>query len=118
MPVRVGFSRYRKEMLERELKGIIETLPMLGLEKVILTGDMVSEDYAPDSRIDLIVVQKTDLVFGRRADFFSYHLNTTMAVDAQVYTPEEFEELRERLPALHQACKNGRVIFELTPESV
>ena len=112
MPVRVGFSRYRKEMLERELETILEILPMMGVAKVILTGDMVSEDYQPDSRIELIVVQKTDLSFGRRADFWSYHLNTGVAVDTQVYTPEEFEELEEKLPILNQACKAGRVIFE------
>ena len=112
MPVRVGFSRFRKEMLERELETIQEILPQLGVEKVILTGDMVSEDYQPDSRIDLIVIHKTDMTFGRRADFFSYHLNTGVAVDYQVYTPEEFNELEEKLPVLSQACKTGRVIFE------
>ena len=112
MPVRAGFSRYRKEMLEQELETITELLPQLGVEKVILTGDMATEDYAPDSRIELIVVQNTDLSFGRRADFFSYHLNTRVEVDAQVYTPEEFEDLRDRLPALNRACKEGRVIFD------
>jgi predicted nucleotidyltransferase len=112
MPVRVGFSRYRKDILERELEAIVKILPMLGVEKVILTGDMVTEDYAPDSRIDLIVVQNTELSFGRRADFFSYHLNTAVSVDTQVYTPEEFDVLRESLPALHRACKEGRVIFD------
>ena len=112
MPVRVGFSRYRKEIMERELQTITEVLPMLGVEKVILTGDMVTDDYAPDSRIELIVVHKTDLSFGRRADFFSYHLDSSVAIDAQVYTPEEFEKLREALPALNRACKDGRVIFD------
>ena len=112
MPVRVGFSRYRKEILERELEKITQVLPMLGVEKVILTGDMVTEDYSPDSQMELIVVQKTDLSFGRRADFFSYHLDTAVAVDTQVYTPEEFENLQDTLPALNRACKNGRVIFD------
>jgi predicted nucleotidyltransferase len=112
MPVRVGFSRYRKEMLQQELESIAQVLPMLGVEKVILTGDMVTEDYGPESQIELIVVHKTDLSFGRRADFFSYHLDTSVAVDTQVYTPEEFENLREVLPALNRACKEGRVIFD------
>ena len=111
MAVRVGFSRYRKEILERELGTILGILPILGVEKVILTGDMATEDYTPDSRIELIVVQNTELTFGRRADFFSYHLNTAVAVDTQVYTPEEFDVLKERLPALHRACTEGRVIF-------
>jgi hypothetical protein len=112
MPVRVGFTQFRKEMLERELQGVQDVLPSLGVEKVILTGDMVTGDFAPDSRIELIVVQNTELPFGRRADFFSFHFDTTVAVDTQVYTPEEFETLRETLPALYQACKEGRVIFD------
>ena len=112
MPVRAGFSRYRKQIMEQELENIIAALPMLGVEKVILTGAMMSDDYAPDSRIELIVVHKTDRPFGRRSDFFSYHLDTAVAVDTQVYTPEEFEELQEALPALDRACKDGRVIFD------
>ena len=112
MPLRVGFTEYRKQMLEQELEKITEMLPILGLKKVILTGDMVTGHYAPDSRIDLIVVQETDLPFGRRADFFSWHLNSFVAVDTQVYTPEEFEVCLESLPALKQACEIGRELFD------
>ena len=112
MPVRLGFSLFRKEMLEKALQGIEELLPILGVEKVILTGDMVTGDFNPESSIDLVVVHNTDRPFGRRADFFSYHLNSDVAVDTQVYTPEEFERLRDTLPALHHACQNGRVIYE------
>ena len=61
MPVRVGFTQYRREMLERELQRVQDLLPSLGVEKVILTGDMATGDYAPDSRIELIIVQKTEL---------------------------------------------------------
>ena len=112
MPVRLGFSRHRKEMLEHELATIMELIPQLGVEKVILTGDMATEDYADDSRMELIVVHKTDQPFGRRADFFSYHLDTRVPIDTQVYTPEEFEELEDKLPALSRACREGRVIYE------
>ena len=112
MPVRVGFSRFRKEMLETELKTIMELLPQLGVEKVILTGDMATEDYSDISRIELIVVHKTDQPFGRRADFFAYHLDARVPIDTQVYTPEEFDELEEKLPALNRACREGRVIYE------
>ena len=112
MGVRIGFSLYRKQMLERELERIEELLPNLGLKKVILTGDMVTGDYSPDSRIDLIVVQDTEYSFGRRGDFFSWHFNSFVAVEAMVYTPEEFEAYRNTLPALKQACEIGRVLFD------
>ncbi len=111
MPVRIGFSQFRKQMLERELDSISQLLPQLGVEQVILTGDMVAGDIAPDSCIQLIVVQKTDLAFGRRADFFSYHLNSMVAVDCHVYTPEEYQKLEDSLPSLAAAVKQGRVIY-------
>ena len=111
MPMRVGFTKYREQMLEKELENINSLLPQLGVEKVILVGDMITGDISPDSRIDLVVVQKTDQTFGRRADFFSYHLSSMVAVDSQVYTPEEFEELENTLPALYAASQQGRVIY-------
>ena len=112
MPIRVGFTQFREDMLERELASIQQLLPTLGVEKVILVGDMATGDYTPGSRIELVIVHDTDRPFGRRADFFSYHLDSTVAVDTLVYTPAEFDGLREALPALYQACRNGRVIFD------
>ena len=111
MPMRVGFSQYRKDLLERELANIERLLPTLGVEKVILVGDLVDGECGPDSAIELIFVHDTDRPFGRRADFFSYHLDSQVAVDTQVYTPEEFERLQDTLPALYYACLSGRVIF-------
>ena len=112
MPMRVGFSLFRKQMLERELDSIMGLLPQLGIEKAILIGDMITEDYQPESQIELVIVHDTDRPFGRRADFFSFHLGSAVAVDTQVYTPQEFEELQETLPALYAACQKGRVIFD------
>ncbi len=111
MPVRIGFSQFRKQMLEKELENIMGLLPQLGVGKVYLTGDMVSGDISPDSRIDLVVVHDTDATFGRREDFFSYHLSSMVSVDCQVYTPEEFEQLAHTLPALIATLKHGREIF-------
>ena len=112
MAVRVGFTQFRKEMLEKELEGIEAMLPTLGVEKVILTGDLVTGRYSPDSRIDLIIVQNTEYQYGRRADFFFWHFDSGVAVDAQVYTPEEFETCRESLPMLKNAIDRGRVIYD------
>ena len=111
MPMRVGFALYRKDMLERELAGIEKLLPTLGVERVILVGDMVTGNITPESEIRLVVVQKTEYPFGRRADFFSYHLDSEVALDTLVYTPDEFDTLAQTLPALHQACQQGRVLY-------
>ena len=111
MPVRIGFTQFRKQMLEKELDNIMSLLPQLGVEKVYLTGDMVTGDITPDSRVDLVVVHDVEDAYGRRADFFSYHLSSMIAVDCQVYTPQEFEELQDSHPALMTAIKHGRVIY-------
>ena len=111
MPMRVGFAEFRRQMLERDLAAIEEIIPILGVEKVILVGDMAAGDYKPDTKIELVIVHKTEYSFGRRADFFSYHLPSSVEVDTLVYTPDEFEEMREKLPALGKACREGREIF-------
>ena len=38
MPMRIGFTDFRKQMLEEELKNVEALLPQLGVKKVILTG--------------------------------------------------------------------------------
>ena len=112
MPMRVGFIPFRRQMLERQLAETVDVFPTLGIEKAILVGDMVTGDISPDSTLDFIFVHETDRPFGRRADFFSYHLEALVGMTFQVYTPEEFEQLQETLPALNSVCKQGRVVFD------
>ena len=69
MPMRVGFAEFRRQMLERDLEAIEEMIPILGVEKVILTGDMAAEDYSPDTKIELVIVHNTEYSFGRRRRF-------------------------------------------------
>ena len=112
MPMRVGFIQYRRQMLEQQLAELMDVFPTLGIEKAILIGDAVSGDYSPASTLDFIFVQETDRPFGRRADFFSYHLDAQVGITSQVYTPAEFEELQDTLPALYAAVKQGRMVFD------
>ena len=112
MPMRVGFIQFRRQMLEQQLAETMDVFPTLGIEKAILIGDAVTGDYSPDSTLDFVFVHNTDRPFGRRADFFSYHLDARVGMTYQVYTPEEFEQLQETLPALYAACKQGRVVFD------
>ena len=111
MPMRVGFGEFRRQMLERDLQAIEEMIPILSVAKVILTGDMAAGDFKPDTKIELVIVHETEYSFGRRADFFSYHLPSSVDIDTLVYTPAEFEDMKEKLPALAKACREGREIF-------
>lgn len=114
MPVRIGFSEYRRQMLEKELARIIDLMPQLGIQKVILTGSYARGETGPDSNLNLVIVQETarGYQFGRREDFFSYHLNPEVAMDYVVYTPEEFDQESESNPSLRYALERGRVVYE------
>jgi hypothetical protein len=72
---------------------------------------MAAGDFKPDTKIELVIVHETEYSFGRRADFFSYHLPSSVDIDTLVYTPAEFEDMKEKLPALAKACREGREIF-------
>ena len=64
------------------------------------------------SDIDLIIVKKTKKKFLERLDEFYNYLNPQVAVDILVYTPEEFEEMKENNPFIMTALKQGRIIYE------
>ena len=54
MPMRVGFSEFRRQMLERDLEAIEEMIPILGVEKVILVGDMGAQANCPHPNLPLL----------------------------------------------------------------
>ena len=77
MAVRIGFTEYRRQMLEKELARIVSLMPQLGIQKVILTGSQARGETNPGSNLNLVIVQESarGYQYGRREDFFSYHLN-------------------------------------------
>ena len=112
MPVRVGFSKFRQQTMQKELERILEVLPQLGVEKVILFGDLAEEDVRPASTLELIMVQDIPGNFTRRMDYYISHLHPEVATNYWVYTSEEFYLLQETNPFLAEAVKKGRVVYE------
>ena len=112
MPVRIGFARYRREALERELQRISPMFPQLGVLQAILIGDAATGEVGPESSLDLIMVMEIPGNYVRRMDFFISHLHPEIASNFLVYTPEEFRVLRETSPFLANALKKGKVIHE------
>lgn len=114
MPVRIGFTEFRRQMLEKELARVIGLMPQLGIQKVILTGSHARGETSPGSNLNLVIVQESarGYQYGRREDFFSYHLNPEVAMDYVVYTPEEFEEESISNPSLRYALERGRVVYD------
>ena len=111
MPIRVGFSKFRRQMLEQELERVTQMMRQLGVKQAILTGDLVTEQVGPESTLDLILVMDIPGKFVRRMDFFTSHLGPMVATNYLVYTPEEFDTLKETSPFLRNAVQGGRVVY-------
>lgn len=107
MAVMIGFAERRKELLEAELQRMAGELPMLGVERSYLTGDLARGEVEVGSALELVLVRETDEPFRRRADFFVSHLQPRVATHFWVYTPEEFDELGERDPVLRRALADN-----------
>jgi predicted nucleotidyltransferase len=112
MGFKVGLAQKRREKLESEIKRIIPEIIKLGVEKIILFGSLNSENVHKSSDIDILVIQKTEKKFLERVDEYYNYLKPKVAIDIFVYTPEEFEEMKERNFFIISALKKGRVIYE------
>ena len=111
MPARIGFAKYRHQAMEGELERVTQMLPQLGVTKAILIGDLAADRVGPESSLDLIMILDIPGNFTRRMDFFTSHLGPMLATNFLVYTPEEFETLKDSSPFLRSSLQGGRVIY-------
>lgn len=106
-----GMREERRERLEVELPRLVEGLARLGAGKVILFGSMAGGRVGLTSDIDLIAVIETRRPFVERLEWVWRELNPTCA-DILVYTPEEFQTMREISPFVRHALATGKVMHE------
>lgn len=84
------------------------------IEKAILFGSFARDEPSSHSDIDLILVKQTKQRFLDRYEGLLQDLFLALpgtAVDALIYTPEEFETMRKKR-FLARAVQEGRVIYE------
>jgi len=113
MPVRIGFIQYRLQLLRQELERLVEELPALGALKVIVVGDLLTEDISPSSIIELIIVQDTEASYLDRIDFFISHLRPMVGVEISVLTPGEFSKLESNNLTMAKKIKPEGVLYEV-----
>ena len=96
--------------LEAELERILMRLKNdPRVRKVLLFGSLSRGDARDHSDIDLIVVKDTQMRFLDRLDEF--YDDAREAMDILVYTPQEFEEMKER-PFVKRALREGKMLYE------
>jgi predicted nucleotidyltransferase len=85
-----------------------------GIEKAILFGSYARGEASKHSDVDLILVKQTKQRFLDRYEGLLQDLFLALpglAVDALVYTPDEFETMRQRR-FLARALQEGKLIYE------
>lgn len=112
MPFKIGIAQERKKKLKEELNRLIQKIVELDVEKIILFGSLASDNIHKLSDIDIIIVKKTEKRFLDRLEEFYKHLKPNYGVDILVYSPEEFEEMKDSNQFIKTALESGRIIYE------
>ena len=81
-----------------------------GIKQIILFGSMVTQQIHEYSDIDLIVIQRSNLTFLKRSQALRQLFNPKVGTDLLVYTPEEFQQMREGLFFQAEIISKGVVV--------
>lgn len=100
-----------KTLLKTELERITRELKQLGAEKIMLFGSFASGHADLFTDLDIIAVLKSDLSFMERIGFIYSKIIPRVATDILVYTPEEWQTLKEK-PFFKKVAAEGRVLYE------
>ena len=115
----VDLSALSPQKREEILTEIIQTIVRLrSPEKIILFGSLAEGRPTPDSDVDLVIIQETDLGRLERGRGIRTHLkHLRVPMDIVVYTPAEWERLKDRVGWLpYEANRTGRVLYERRDE--
>lgn len=99
----------RGALLEEEATRITGLLVERGAILVVAFGSFGRGDVGPVSDLDMIAVMESDLPFIKRLDRLYGEIVPRVGLDLLVYTPAEFEDMRER-SFVRRALSEGRIL--------
>jgi predicted nucleotidyltransferase len=97
------------DLLAQELARMTAELEHLGTRLVVLFGSYAQGRRDLFTDLDLLVVMESDVPFVERVAALYAKLRPKVATDILVYTPGEFEEMKERRFVRH-ALQTGMVL--------
>ena len=105
----------RHQLLLNELERITDIIIReYRPKKIILFGSMVSGEIHDLSDIDLMVVKESDKPFFSRLEEIIQLTLPKVGTEILVYTPEEFEGIKDRVFVQEEIIKKGRVLYSAT----
>ena len=110
--IKTGLAARRKEILEAELGRIIPLIIASGARKIIIFGSLAKGKLHKSSDIDLFVIEETKEGFLQRLDRYYATLRPQCKIVFFVYTPREFEEMKEKNSFVRNAVEEGLVAYE------
>lgn len=105
-------SESNVSLIRSELNRIQNELEILRVQKVVQFGSSARGEAGLDSDLDLIVVMDSEESFPERIVTLYKILKPRVAVDLLVYTPAEFEEMKENNFFLRDVLREGRTLYE------
>lgn len=104
----------RKQRLEKELTRFVQLLTEHNdPERIIVFGSLASGEIHAWSDIDLVIIEETDQSFLQRSRTVRRLLQPAVGADILVYTPEEFERMRQERPFVQdEILAKGVVVYE------
>jgi len=102
----------RRRALKSELKRVVNELKKAGVKRIILFGSLAKDDIGPASDIDLIVVLETKKRFLDRLSELYEVINPRYALDLLVYTPSEYDEMKENSIFIKRIINEGELLYE------
>ena len=99
--------------MDRIQEEVAEIARENGAELAVLFGSYARGTATDRSDVDLIFVERTDLPFLKRLDRYFDPLVDRLgtSVETLVYTPEEFERMKDR-SFIRRALKEGMILYE------
>ena len=93
---------------------LLDTIKLYQPRLAILFGSQARGNADSASDIDLILVKDTpDNFFDRLKKLALMLPNNAPRVDALIYTPAEFDKMKEQeIPLIRQAIEQGEIIYE------
>ncbi len=109
-------SKERKARIDAALERLCVRLSTIdSVQSALVFGSYARGEIDPQSDVDLIVIQETTLSQGLRAADLYGQLACEIPLDMVVYTPEEFERLRQTRGFVKHVAGEARRIYARAP---